>query len=151
MLFRVTSVAAEETGALLRYSTVRIEDCLNEFLRNENFGEGVDQFILVFISVDDKANENSRWGKSHDKTGSYTNPSNGEKVRYISSAVLVPPESFVGKGPAALLSYVCSSAIARLVMRPKRVPKGFDYGRCSAAVSMALAAHIDPVKHHPVE
>jgi hypothetical protein len=145
MRFRVTSVVSEDTGALLNEVTVRVEDWLNASLGDGNFGDSVDQFTIVAISVDDNAEENLRWAKTHNKTGKYKNPFTGEHVRFISSAVLLAPSTVIPKAPAALLSYFCASTIERLESRPERVPKGFDYERCRAAVSKALKVYVERV------
>lgn len=142
MKFRVTSVASGETGTLLCEATVKVEDWLNACLGDGNFGEGVDQFIIVAISVDDESEENIHWSKAHDKTGKYKNPFTGELARFISSAVLLPPSLVSRKTHSALLSYFCSGTIERLKSRPKRVPKGFDYMRCASAVSKALEVFV---------
>jgi hypothetical protein len=143
MRFRVTSVASEETGPLLREATVKVEDWLNASLADGNFGEGVDQFTVVAISVDDEAEENMCWSSAHNRTGKFKNPFTGKPVRFISSAVLLPPSSVIPKAPAALLSYLCSATIERLKLRPTRVPKGFDYVRCATAVSKALEVYVE--------
>ena len=144
MKFRVTSVTDEESGALLRDATVAMEDWLNASLSDGNFGEEVDQFIVVVIAVDSDPEENSRWAKSHDKTGKYKNPFTGEGVRFISSAIVLPPSKVQELGQESILSFLCAATIRRLALRPKRVPKGFDYERCSKAVSLALQVYAQP-------
>ena len=146
MKFRVTSVGSQETGALLRDATVVVEDWLNASLSDGMFGEGLDQFTIVAISVDDEAEENIRWFNAHNKTGKFKSRFTGEPVCYISSAVLLPPSSVISKAPHALLSYFCSATIERLKSRPKRVPKGFDYVRCATAVSKALEIYVEQVQ-----
>ncbi len=143
MRFRVTCVTSGETGTLLGEATVRVQDWLNASLGDGNFGEDVDQYIIVAISVDDEAENNIRWSNAHNKTGKYKNPFTGESVRFISFAVLLPPSLLTSKAPAALLSYFCSAIMERLKLRPKRVPKGFDYARCAAAVSRALEVYVE--------
>jgi len=145
MRFRVTSVASKETGALLNEATVMVEDWLNASLSDGNFGEGVDQFTIVAISVDEEAEENIRWSNAHNKTGRFKNPFTGEHVRYVSSSVLLQPSSVISKAPHALLSYFCSATIERLKSLPKRVPKGFEYVRCTTAVSKALEVYVQQV------
>lgn len=122
-----------------------VEDWLNASLGDGIFGESVDQFTIVAISVDEDAEENARWSNAHNKTGKFTNRFTGKQVRYVSSAVLLPPSSVMSKAPRALLSYFCSAAIERLKSRPKRVPKGFDYVRCATAVSKALEVYVEQV------
>ena len=144
MKFRVTSVTDEESGALLRDATVAMEDWLNASLNDGKFGDGVDQFVVVVIAVDSDPEENLRWAKSHDKTGKYKNPFTGEGVRYISSAVVLPPSKVKELGEESILSFLCAATICRLASRPKRVPKGFDYERCAKAVSLALQVYVQP-------
>jgi hypothetical protein len=145
MRFRVTSVAAEETAQPLRSVTVLLEDWLNASLGDGDFGVGIDQFVLVAISVDDVAEENERWAKAHDKTARLKHPFTGGVIRYISSAVLLPPSQVIALPEGSLLSYVSDAMANRVAFRPKRVPKGFDYARCAAAISKALKIHVVPV------
>jgi len=142
MRFRVTSVAGEENGAFLNEATVKLEDWLNASLSDGNFGGGVDQFTIVAISVDEEASENIRWSNAHNKTGRVKSPFTKEPVRYVSSAVLLPPSSVISKAPHAFLSYFCSAIIERLKSPPKGVPRGFEYVRCATAVSMALEVYV---------
>lgn len=142
MRFRVTSVASKETGALLNEASVKVEDWLNVSLSDGKFGEGVDQFTIVAISVNEEAEENIRWSNTHNKTGRFKNPFTREHLRYVSSAVLLPPSSVISKAPHALLSYFCSATIERLKSPPKRVPKGFEYERCALSVSKALEVYV---------
>ena len=142
MKFRVTSVTDTDSGTLLSGATVTMEDWLNASLGDGNFGDGVDQFVVVAVAVDDDPEENCRWAKSHDKSGKYKNPVSGEGVRYISSAVLLPPSKVQELGQQSILPFLCAATIRRLASRPKRVPKGFDYERCSKAVSLALQAYV---------
>ena len=143
MRFRVTSVAAEEAGELLREATVKVEDWLNASLGDGKFGDSVDQFTIVAISVDEEPEENARWSTAHNKTGKFTNRFTGEQVRYVSFAVLLPPSLVVSKQPRDLLSYFCLATIERLKFHHKRVPKGFDYARCVTAVSKALEVYVE--------
>lgn len=140
MRFRVTAVTCEETTGPLISASVKIEDWLNAALGDGNFGEGVDQFTLVIISVDESAEENSRWANSHNKIGQVIHPFTGEKIRTISSAGLLSPSLISGQDPAAVLSCVTEGIVGRLASHPKRIPKGFDYDRCALAVSKSLAA-----------
>lgn len=121
-----------------------MEDWLNASLSDGKFGDSVEQFIVVAIAVDNDSQENLRWAKSHDKAGRYKNPITGEGVRYISSAVVLPPSKVQELGQESTLSFLCAATIRRLALRPKRVPKGFDYERCAKAVSLALQVYVQP-------
>lgn len=137
----MTSVAASESGRRLNNATVRLEDWLNAALGDADFGGGVDQFVIVAVSVDDHAEENARWARAHDKTGRRRNTLTGEFVRFVSCAVLLPPGQVVSATQAGLLPYLCSAIVDRLATRPARVPKGFDHARCANAVSVALQVY----------
>lgn len=145
MRFRVTSVACSEAGTALNDVTVRVEDWLNASLGDGDFGMEVDQITVVAISVDDDPSENSRWEKAHNKTGRFKHPITGERVSHISVAVAIPPAKVLACEPTELLLLFCVAATNRLSVRPVRVPKGFDYARCSSAISKALAVYVEPV------
>jgi len=139
--FRFTSVATEQTSEVLAKASTRLEDWLNAAIGDADFGGGVDQFVLVAVSVDDDHEENLRFASAHDKSGRYTNPFTGERTSYVSKAVLLAPSAVIGKPPAAVLAALSASAVAALALRPSRLPKDFDYARCAKAVSMALEAY----------
>jgi hypothetical protein len=138
MRFRITSVTSEETGALFREITVKFEDWLNAALGDSEFGEGVDQFTIIFISVDDQKDQNTRWASAHNKLGKYKDRFSGESVRYLSVAVEILPSEILGKSPLEYFSCAAVAAINCLKIRHKRIPKGFDYLRCATSISKAL-------------
>jgi hypothetical protein len=142
MQFRVTSVAAEESAPALREATVKLERWLNASLHDGEFGEGLDQFSIVVISVEDDPSQNESWLKAQEKSGKAMQPFTGEPIRYLSVAVEVLPHEVRTKGPRELLVLVSARAKDRLATRPKRVPRGVDYARLSAAVGAALAAYV---------
>ena len=138
MRFRITSVTSEETGALFREITVKFEDWLNAVLGDGDLGEGLEQFTIVFISVDDQKNQNSRLASAHNKLGRYKDRFSGESVRYLSVAVEIVPPEILGKSLPNFFSYAALAAIECLSIRPKRGPKDFNYLRCAASISTAL-------------
>jgi hypothetical protein len=145
MRFRVTSVTDEETGSIIRDATVKMEDWLNAALGDGDFGTSVEQLVIVVVCVDDDPAENSRFAEKHNKAGRYKHPFSGESISYISFAVQLPPSVVHPLDLPTLLSRINETAIPLLRVRPKRLPKGFDYARSSEAVSKALAVFVQPV------
>jgi len=143
MRFRVTSVTDEEAGSIIRDATVKMEDWLNAALGDGDFGTSVEQLVIVVVCVDDDPEENSRFAAKHNKTGRYKHLLTGESVSYISFAVQLAPVVVLPLSLPSLLSRISESAIHQLSVRPKRIPKGFDYDRCSEAVSKTLAVFVE--------
>ena len=141
MNFRVTSVACEETAAPMRAITAKLEDWLNAALGNADFGSGVDQFAIVIISVSDESSDNERYVKVHSKLGNYKSITGLSATSYLSVAVEVPPASVAEATFEGLLAVASQAAIKQLSLRPKRLPRGYDYPRLSAAVTVALQAY----------
>lgn len=133
MRFRVTSISSAECGTQLGKVTVRLEDFLNAILSDGNFGSAPEVFMLTIVAVDDDASENllmtPRDKLSRDNS-------------ILSLAVPVAPSVIAAADFSDAMTLVSQHLRVRLLDRPNRVPKGFDFERCVAAISTALAAYV---------
>jgi hypothetical protein len=140
--FRVTSVTSAEVGELVSEVTVKLEDWLNASLADGEFGEGLDQFTLFVVSAFDEPEANERWAEVRNKLGSFRSPASGELVRSMSMAVAIPPADMMALSLEGAMQLVSVMLRAKLAVRPKRVPKNFEYERCAAALSAALSPYV---------
>jgi hypothetical protein len=141
MRFRVTSITSEQSGDAIAAVTVTLEKWLNGALADGAFGGTLEQLTFVVVSVDDDVLENERWVKTHEKLATHHHPITGETTRYLSLAVQLAPSLVANSQYRILLAEVSQRAIERLSVRPKRVPRGFDFARCAAAVSATLSVY----------
>jgi hypothetical protein len=140
--FRVTSVASAEVGELVNDVTLKLEHWLNAAVADGDFGKGLDQFTFFVVSAFDELDTNEQWAEARNKLGSFKNPSSGESMRTLSVAVPVPPADMMALSLEEAIQLVCTLLRAKIAVRPKRVPKGFEYERCAAAISAALTAYV---------
>nr|WP_315847984.1 hypothetical protein [uncultured Rhodoferax sp.] len=133
MRFRVTSISSAECGTQLGEVTVRLEDFLNALLSDGDFGPAPEVFMLTIVAVDDDASENFLM-TPRDKLARNNSS--------LSLAVPVAPSVIAAAGFSDAVMLVSQHIRKRLLVLPKRVPKGFDCERCFAAISAALAAYV---------
>ena len=138
----MTSVAAAESGSSVSDATVKIEDWLNASIGDGDFGEEIAQFTLVVISVYDDAEKNGRWVQTHEKLGVFKDFATGKRIPFLSVAVSVLPATVQSLLPRDLLSHICHSATERLTVRPKRLPRNFDFQNFARCVSTALEVYV---------
>jgi hypothetical protein len=140
--FRVTSVTSAEIGELVNDVTVKLEDWLNAALADGEFGNGLDQFTFFVVSAFEERDTNELWAEARNKLGSIKDPVSGKSVRILSIAVAIPPVDMMGLSLAGAMQLVCTLLRAKVAVRPKRVPRGFEYERCAAAISAALSPYV---------
>lgn len=138
MHFRVTSVSNKDVSALVREVTVRLEDALNNLLGDGNFGETIDQLVLVVVSVDDNEAENHRWLKGHNRLGSYKDLKTSQPKRYLSVGISMLPAKLTHIEEHKALRMISKAFSSQLEIRPSRLPRGLDFPRLSKAVRATL-------------
>jgi hypothetical protein len=141
--FRVTSITSGPCGAAIGPVTVRLEDWLNAALGDADFGNGLQQLTFMVVAVDEDTSENERWAKGHNKLGSFRDPVTGESPRHLSLALPLAPSHAEQTEFSRLLRELSQAAIAKLMSRPKRLPRNFDFGRCTAAVRTSLGVYVE--------
>ncbi|MCP5209284.1 MAG: hypothetical protein H7A01_19000 [Hahellaceae bacterium] len=110
----------------------------NGMLANGEFGNELDQFTMVVISVDNDQTENERWLKPHNKLSTFKNPVTQQKVKSLSVAVCMPPKHIECLSFEELVSFFSEEFIKRLEIKPNRLPKGLDYLRLTKAIKLVL-------------
>jgi len=145
MKFVVTSVASDETAALLRDQTASVDALLNSVLGKWEFGDGIDQLSLVIVSVDDDPKENGKWVAPHNKLGSLSHPISGERIRFLSLAAPIPPSKLLSSTPSAGTALVREALLVTLASRPERLPRGYKFQDLATAVVSVLSATAEGV------
>ena len=132
MKFRIASITDAEIGSRVSEATAHIEDWLNASLSDGDFGRAPEQFAIFVVAVDDDLEENERWALPRDSLGRTC----------LSRGVAISPARFEAGSVGEWAGVIASAIREKLATRPKRVPKGFEYERCAAAVSAALSAYV---------
>ena len=137
MKFRVTAVLWEDCFESLNAACLRLEDWLTASLSDGEFGEGIDQICFIVVASEEDPDQNSIRASAFDKLGRYKDPIHSLPVRHLSFGLSLP------YGVAVSLSAgEATEAIARLIaqktaMRPKRLPKGYNYTKLSDSIQAA--------------
>jgi hypothetical protein len=140
MQLRVTSVTGEDVAALFRDATVDLETALARHFAGRDYGGGIDQFVVVAVSVDSDAAENERFCGPYNKVGSYKSLVTGERVRYISFACALDPAAAIRMSEGQVAAAICKSLSNHLDNPPVRVPKQFDHVAFAGALRVAIEA-----------
>jgi len=118
-----------------------MEDWLNRALSDASFGEGLDQFTLVIVSVDDEPGSDDRWVRANTRVLRFVDPFTSSPVRSLSVAAPLPPRVVLSARPDRLFAIVAEAIVAALAKRPARLPRGLDYDRCKRAIGHTLAIY----------
>lgn len=141
MRFKVTSVVDESCSRPLIDIGVQLEDWLNAALAGGDFGPHLDQFMVVFVAVDDDQAANDQRTEKWNRLSHALNPYTGQKVRSLCIAVPLKPSYAATTPLPQLLKHAAGALQQKLQQRPKRLPAGFDFAHLAAAMSAALAAY----------
>jgi hypothetical protein len=144
MKIRFTSIAWEEVSEQLSKVMVHLEKHFNTAFSDLSYGADVTQFTVVAIAVDSvmDSNQNEKFVKRHNKSGSYKHPLTGDKVKYISFALGYRHENLEGKDESELRRIFCTNLYNRMEAPFIKIPKGFDYQKFSSEMKFALEKFI---------
>jgi hypothetical protein len=137
MKFRVTSVAWEDCSRSLGAACIRVEDWLAASLSDGSFGEGIDQVSFVVVSLDEDAQANAVQAAGFDKLGRYIDPIHSRLVRYLSYGLSLPYKQALPLSVPEAVVTIGGLIQAKADIRPKRLPKGYDYQRLSESLGAA--------------
>jgi hypothetical protein len=117
--------------------TVKLEGWLNAALGDANFGGKLDQVTLYVIAVYDDAAENQRFFP-RGALGRSKNPLTGEAYINLTYAAGALPSRLESATLNEAMRMVSSSLKKSVLVRPKRLPKGFECDRFTQAMTLAL-------------
>ena len=137
MKFRVTSVVWEDCSQSIGAACSRVEDWLVASLADGKFGEAIDQISFVVVALDDDAQENAARASGFDKLGRYTDPISRRLVRYLSYGLSLPYGQALPTSASQVVAVIAGLIQTKVGIRPKRLPKGYDYQRLSESLQAA--------------
>ena len=140
MKFSVTAVLLEDCYESIDTACVRIEDWLTASLSDGSFGDELDQVVFVVVATEDDPSENLARAAGFDKLGKYTGMIDSLPVRHLSFGLSLPYNSAVALTPQEATEAIALLILEKLTVRPKRLPKGFDFPKLSNAISAATKA-----------
>jgi len=140
MKLRVTSITASEVGELINGVTTRLEDRLRPVVEPNDYGGGIDQFAVFFVSVESDPLENERYCHANNRVSRYKDILTGRMVKFVGIAVPVDPETVLGSPQAGLAKLLEGLLLDELESPAYTMPKKFDRKRLFTDIRTALAA-----------
>lgn len=129
MKIRVTSVAAAEVGEKITDVTNAMEDLVGPHMAKSDYGAGVEQVSIFYISIGSDLATNLPFCQAHNKAGRYKDPFSGRMVKYVGIAVPLDFEVVQKASPEALNALCWSSLFQTMEALPYSWPKDFDHAR----------------------
>lgn len=139
MKLQITSITASEVGELINSVTTVLEDRLRPHIEPNNYGGGVDQFVVFFVSVDSDSLENERYCVANNRASRYKDLLTGQMVKFVGIAIPVDPETVLGSPQAELPKLLEELLLAELESPAYAMPKKFDRQRLLADFKVVLA------------
>lgn len=133
---RVTSVSDEASAEILRTATLSLEKLLSAKLSSKDYGGGIQQIMIVVVSVDSDPTENARFSAAHNKRGSYTSLRTGSRISYLSIACPIDPVVVISSGDKLAQMILAKTNDDMLAF--SKAPKGFDLLGFSKDLTNAL-------------
>lgn len=139
MKIRVTSIVAPEVRALVSGVTTRLEDRFSPVVEPNDYGGGIDQFAVFFVSVDSDPLENERYCTANNRASQYKDLVTGKMVKFVGIAIPVDPETVLGSPHAELPKLLEGLLLDELESPAYAMPKKFDRLRLLADLNAVLA------------
>lgn len=139
MRLRVTSVTASEVGELINSVATSLEDRLGPIVEVNDYGGGVDQFAVFFVSVDSDPMENERYCHANNRASRYKDILTGKMVKFVGIAIPVDPVIVLGSPRAGLPKLLEDLLLEEMESPAYAMPLKFDRQRLLADFKDALA------------
>lgn len=139
MRVRITSIVNSEVGRLISAVTTDLEDRLQPLFAPQDYGAGIEQFVVFFISVDSDPIENERYCVANNHAGKYKDILSKKMVKFVGIAVPIDPQVVLDSSSTALARHMCDLLIEELEAPAYAMPKNFDHARLLADLKTALA------------
>ena len=138
MKLRITSITATEVGQLIGDVTTMLEDRLRPYIEPCEYGPGIDQVAVFFVSVDTDPVENERYCVANNRSSRYKDLFTGKMVTFVGLAVPVDP-ALVARTPVEALPQTLEDLfLDELAMPGYAMPTKFDRVRFERDVCRAL-------------
>lgn len=126
-----------EVGRLVNAASVKLENWLNAALGDGDFGGKLDQITFYVVSVYDDPAENKRFFP-RGTLGRWKKPFTGETCVNLTYTAGAAPANLENATLGEAMRTICSCLKKSVLVRPKRLPQGFEYDRFSHAITLAL-------------
>ncbi len=126
MKLRITSITTAEVGELINSATTVLEDRLRPLIEPRDYGGGIQQFAVFFVSVDTDPLENERYCIANNRTSRYKDLLTSEMVRFVALAVPVDPAMVLSMSKESLLFLLQDLLLKELTTPAFALPKKFD-------------------------
>lgn len=139
MKLRITSITTSEVGSLISGVTTKLEDRLCPTIDNQDYGGGIHQFALFFVSVDTDPLENEVYCRANNRISKYKDIATGKMVSFISVAIPVDPKCVLSMSHDMLYELFEQLLLDKLKSPPHEFPKRFDQQKLYEDIKVALA------------
>ena len=139
MRLRITSITTPEVGQLVGNLTTMLEDRLRPSIETQDYGTGIAQFVVFFVSVDSDLLENERYCVANNRCSRYKDLVTGEIVKFIGLAVPIDPALILRTPEEALPGILGSLLLDEVAIPAYALPRTFDRPRLAADLRAAFA------------
>jgi hypothetical protein len=139
MKLRVTSITTSEVGELINSVTTSLEDRLRPLIEQRDYGGGIQQFAVFFVSVDSDPLENERYCHANNRASRYKDILTGKMVSFVGIAIPVDPERVLTLSPEALPELLNGLLLEELEAPAYELPPKFDRLKLLTDIKAALA------------
>ncbi len=134
----VTNVVSESVAEILGSMSVAFEDAIKPHFLGDDFGAGVNEFIVAIIAVDSDIEVNNRFCEKNEKVGSYKHWLSQKVVKFICISLPMDPDKIEKMTEAEVRRAFCEALIEKLKHPVVKIPKKFDYARFVEKMDTAL-------------
>ena len=116
-----------------------LEDRLRSLIELRDYGGGIQQFAVFFVSVDSDPVESERYCFANNRASRYKDLLTGQIVKFVGIAIPVDPETVLRSPRAELPRLLEGLLLAELEAPAYAIPKMFGRQRLLADLKAALA------------
>jgi hypothetical protein len=138
MKLRVTSITVSDVGEQINSVTTMLEDLLRPVVEAQDYGGGIEQFAVFFVSVDSDPVENERYCRANNRAGRYKDILTGKMISFVGLAIPVDPKTVLSSSREALQQILQGLLVAELETPAYTLPKKFNRQRLLADLKAAL-------------
>jgi len=138
MKLRVTSITVSDVGEQINSVTTALEDLLRPVVAAQDYGGGIEQFAVFFVSVDSDSVENERYCRANNRAGRYKDIVTGKMVSFVGLAIPVDPKTVLSSSREALQQLLQGLLFEELETPAYTLPKKFNRQRLLADLKAAL-------------
>ncbi|WP_423600581.1 hypothetical protein [Roseateles sp. MS654] len=119
--------------------TTALEDRLRPRIEPWDYGGGIQQFAVFFVSVDSDPLENERYCLANNRASRYKDLLTGHMVKFVGMAIPVDPATVLRSTQTELPKLMEDLLLAELESPAYAMPKKFDRQRLLTDFKAALA------------